>query len=147
MKKFRSRADGPVKVAFLNDEAASYIKPSWSSNEFPGLQTFKGPHMVVLMERAGAEPISGLKPMDVYGCDITEWLETHVRVKGGWRKSVIVEAFQLDKETNVTTMLGTSDVPEAVTTAPAGHWVVRNPRGEIYVNTPEQFSQQYVPVE
>lgn len=84
-----------------------------------GEQMFDGPHMAV--DGDTNEP---------YGCALEEFFTTHKPVKA--------------LETDIVTIVDGRE--ESRSTVPAGHWLIRNPKGEQYYNDPDTFRQRYIPV-
>lgn len=115
------------KQAVLTWDPADY-KLDW------GYQTFEGPHMIV----------DGDKKQP-YGCALEEFITTHKPVlaqRYRWYKTVEVLALQVEVETEIVTLVDGKE--EARSTIPAGHWVIRNPKGEQYYNDPETFARRYL---
>lgn len=115
------------KQAILTWGAADYTL-SW------GEQTFDGPHMIVDGDKESP-----------YGCALEEFFTTHKAVLGQenrWYKNVEVLAVQVTETTDIVTMVDGKE--EARSTVPAGHWVLRNPKGEQYYNDPDTFAQRYI---
>lgn len=117
------------KQAVLTWNPARY-KLSW------GEQMFDGPHMAV--DGDTNEP---------YGCALEEFFTTHKPVKAlenRYYKDVEVLAKQVTEETDIVTIVDGRE--ESRSTVPAGHWLIRNPKGEQYYNDPDTFRQRYIPV-
>ena len=115
------------KQAVLVWTPARYVL-SW------GVQEFEGPHMLV--DGDTAHP---------YGCALEEFFTTHKPVLSQpdrWYKNVEILALQLTETTEVVTLV--DGKVEARSTAPAGHWVIRNPKGEQYCTDPTTFAQRYL---
>ena len=115
------------KQAVLTWVPANYTL-SW------GKQNFDGPHMIVDGDTDAP-----------YGCALEEFFTTHKPVLGQenrWFKNVEVLAVKVEVETDIVTYVDGRE--EARSTVPAGHWVLRNPKGEQYYNDPETFSQRYL---
>ena len=126
-----------VKLCFLNPNPAEY-KLSW------GDQKFSGPHVVVVTEKPGAEGDGGLTPMEIYGCDPEIFRATYrpsPEIPNGWYKVVEVRAVQVDEPTEIVTVV--DGQVESRSLVPPGHWIVQNPSGEQYYNSPEVFSRNY----
>ncbi len=114
-----------TKTAVLRWAAAHYVV-SW------GTQDFAGPHM----------HIDGQ-----YGCALSEFFETHLPInelENTWFKATPVLAMQLTEDMNLedlTTKDGNKE--SSYDTIPAGTWIIRNPSGEQYTNTPVVFAAKY----
>ena len=124
---YRSR--GAPKHAVLRWEPRSYAL-SW------GTQEFDGPHMVVM------------GPDEEYGVDLETFFATHRPIadrKDHYVKQANVRARQASEETLIVTEVNGRKEMEA--TVPAGAWIIQNPAGEIYYNSPEEFEQRYERVE
>ena len=99
-----------------------------------GEQNFDGPHMIV----------DGDKEQP-YGCALEEFFTTHkpaIGQENRWFKNVSVLAKQVDVETDIVTMVDGRE--ESRSTIPAGHWIIRNPKGEQYYNDPQTFAERYL---
>jgi hypothetical protein len=121
---FRPREQTP-KHALVRWEPMEYTL-SW------GTQRFRGPHVVVF------------DPAGHYGVELQVFFATHRAVPhepNRYIKVVNVRAMCLFEETVVVTNVNGSIEMTAV--APAGAWVVRNPTGEQYVMSAEEFESRY----
>ncbi len=117
-----------AKHAVLVWEAADYVL-EW------GEQRFDGPHMRILEEQP-------------YGAALKEFFDTHVPVPeriDHYVKAGEVRAVRVTEESLLQTVV--DGRVEAVATVPAGAYVVRNPGGEMYYNSREEFERRYVPVD
>ncbi len=114
-------AKAKPKKAVLNWMGAIYIL-NW------GKQLFEGPHMVI---------------DNKYGCALEEFFTTHkpLAEKNTWRKCAHVRARQVEVDTDLVTMVRGRE--ESRSTVRAGGWIVQNPGGEQYYNTPEDFIERY----
>lgn len=133
-----SRPD-QVKICYLNPNPARY-QLSW------GEQAFDGPHVLIVVEPPSAEPgVHGMKPMEIYGCEIEAFHATHrpsPDIENGWYKAAQVRAKRVDEPTEIVTVI--DGRVESRSVVPPGHWIVQNPGGEQYYNTPEVFERNYV---
>lgn len=140
-KTYKPRS-GAIKIAVLCDEPATFEKPSWGAG---GKQSFPGAFMLVMIPRNKGVPDGyGNKPYDVYGADVARFMAEHDPVPGvenGYVKKVRVLAVLLTGDTEVLTMV--DGKLEASTTAPAGHYLVQQPKGEQQAIAPDQFAQLY----
>lgn len=127
-----------VKFCYLNPNPAQY-KLSW------GVQDFAEPHVVVVAQNPqGQKDDDGMLPMEIYGCDREVFHTTHLpspEVPNGWYKVVEVRAAQVVEPTEIVTVV--DDKVESRSVVPPGHWIVQNPGGEQYYNSPEIFSRNY----
>ncbi len=114
-----------AKHAVLVWEGADYVL-TW------GEQHFDGPHMRIL----GDEP---------YGAALKEFFATQAAVPDKvdhYVKTVEIEAVQVIEEAVLQTIV--DGRVEAEAAVPAGAYVIRNPGGEIYYNSREEFERRYV---
>jgi hypothetical protein len=125
---YRPRHAEP-KHAFLRWRPASY-ELEW------GKQEFDGPHMVI--EDKGIE----------YGSELNAFFSTHAPIperEDHYRKVACVRAARVDRDTDLVTVVDGRE--EATATVKAGGFIVQNPGGEQYYNTPEEFERRYEPAE
>lgn len=136
---YLSRPDN-VKTCYLNPNPAEY-RLSW------GTQSFDGPHVLIVVAPPGGEKDDrDLASMEIYGCDMETFHATHLpvpKVENGWYKVAKVRATQVDEPTEIVTVVHGEVESKAV--VPPGHWIVQNPTGEQYYNSPEIFARNYVP--
>lgn len=129
-----------VKLCFYNPNPARYVL-AW------GVQEFDGPHITIVTSSAkAAESRHGMPCMEVYGCEVATFRETHLRVPGvehGWYKAVPVRARKATEETEIVTVV--DGRVESRSKVPAGYWIIENPGGEQYYNSPEEFARNYRP--
>lgn len=112
------------KHAVLVWDAANYTL-DWGS------QTFDGPHMFIDGE---------------YGVALKEFFNSHKpsTVRNSWTKISDVRAYKATEETEIVTVIDGG--VEAKSTVPVGGWILQNPGGEVYYNTPTEFEKRYQPV-
>jgi len=112
------------KTAVLTWDAARY-ELSW------GVQTFDGAHMVI-----GSGD-------DAYGCELEAFFTTHAPLaeENTWKKVAKIRARRVEVDTDLVTVV--KGVDESTSTVLAGGWIVQNPGGEQYYNTPEEFVKRY----
>lgn len=122
-RRYRSKADGPIKTAVLVEEPATY-ETSW------GVQEMHGPHYRI-----------NLGDEAPYGSEKSRFEAEHVEVDGGYRKSAVIDAYQVTETTPVTTYLDGKIETENV--AEPGDWIVRQPQGEVMVVSTEKFGRLY----
>lgn len=136
-KLYTSRPD-KIKTCYLNPNPAKY-QLSW------GDQTFDGPHVLVVVESAVSETDGhGMKPMEIYGCEIDTFHATHLPsldAENSWYKAARVRAMQVEQPTEIVTVV--DGRIESRSVVPPGHWIVQNPGGEQYYNSPEVFERTY----
>ncbi len=121
----RYRPQPQEKHATVRWEPASY-QLSW------GDQEFDGPHVQV-HDSGGA-----------YGVDLRVFFKTHEPVKGKadhYVKTGFVRAVQVNEPTEIHTMV--DGRLEGTATVEPGGWVIQNPDGELYYNTPGEFQKRY----
>ncbi|NND64965.1 MAG: hypothetical protein HKM24_03275 [Gammaproteobacteria bacterium] len=103
-----------------------------------GEQVFRGPYFINISDND-----------NVYGIAAAEFYATHESIgprRGGYtlraRKSANVEAYQLDEagEIETTTVNGNK---ELVNVGAVGMWFVRQPGGDSYVMSDDQFQARY----
>ena len=83
-----------------------------------------------------------------YGVDLAVFFSTHRPVPARvdhYVKAVKIRATRLHEETLLETVV--DGRVEVRATAPKGSWVIQNPSGEFYYNTPEEFQARYRSVE
>lgn len=100
-----------------------------------GEQSFDGPHMVVI-DPDGSE----------YGVELKAFFHTYVPVperEHHYVKVAPVRAMRVSADTEIETIL--DGRVEARSTVKAGGYIVQNPNGEQYYNTPEEFERRYEP--
>ena len=100
-----------------------------------GDQHFDGPHMRIL----GEEP---------YGTALQEFFSTHLPVPervDHYVKNVVIQAVQVTEEVLLETVVGGR--LEGTSKVPPGAYILRNPGGELYYNSREEFERRYVPVD
>lgn len=167
--KFRARPNGPIKLAFTNDEPTIFFKAAWGNGVLPGFQGFgvlreegekNDPfrkvvgidpafttYLTIVMPHAdGRTDTDGAPIMDIYGADKATFLNEHVAVEGvpnGYRAAKKILAVRLTEETEVKTRLKSGAYDEATTVARAGNWLWQQPNGEQQVGTDEQFNSLY----
>ncbi len=121
-----------------NSEYAKHAVLIWEGADYSlawGEQHFDGPHMRVLESQP-------------YGAALEEFFATHTPLADKvdhYVKAVEVEAVQIEEETALQTVV--DGKVEAEATVPAGAYVIRNPGGEMYYNSREEFERRYVPVD
>jgi hypothetical protein len=127
-RRYRSRP-GVSKFAIPVWHGAQY-RLAW------GVETFAGPHMKV---RSG----------DCwYGVELATFFRTHkgVPIHGHvYVKSVEVDASRTTVPFTLTTLV--REQMEMVAQVPVGAFIVRNPDGEEYAMSAEDFLLRYVPVD
>lgn len=123
-KRYRARPGKP-KRAVLVWPAASYAL-SW------GAQRFDGPHMRV---GDGSE---------AYGVELRAFFTTHRPLPAQpdhYVKDAVVRGLRVTEDTDLVTVV--EGRQEGTSTVKAGGWIVQNPGGEQYYNTPEDFESKY----
>ena len=122
-------AKAKPKFAILSWQGADY-KLSW------GKQSFDGPHMVI-----GAE--GGGLGLGEYGCELEAFFTTHEPLAdvNWWRKCARVRAHKVKVDTDLVTVVKGQE--ESRSTVLAGGWIIQNPGGEQYYNTPNEFVERY----
>jgi hypothetical protein len=123
-RRYRARPGAP-KRAVLCWQPASY-ELTW------GKQRFDGPHM-----RIG-------EGATAYGVELRAFFTTHRAVAeqpDHYIKDAVVRARQVTEDTELVTVIDGRE--EARSTVKAGGWIVQNPGGEQYYNTPEEFQSKY----
>src|SRR5689334_22093757 len=126
-KLYRS-VPGEPKHAVLCWQPATY-RLSW------GTQQFDGPHMRI--EADGHR----------YGAELAAFFTTYRPVPekpDHYVKVATVRALQVTEDTEMITIVNGRE--EARSTVKAGGWIVQNPGGEQYYNTPEDFALRYEPI-
>jgi hypothetical protein len=101
-----------------------------------GDQSFSGPH--VRVGQGG----------DAYGVDMTVFFATHEAVAGKpdhYIKTAPVRAVRVQDPTQIETRV--RQKLEMKATIQPGGWLIQNPDGELYYNTPEEFERRYEPME
>lgn len=127
-RRYRSRP-GVFKFAVLE----------WQATQYPlagGVETLTGPHMKV---RNGD---------GWYGVALARFFRTHkgVSIHGhAYVKSVEVDAVRTTAPVTLTTLV--DGKVEMVAQVPAGAFIVRNPDGEEYAMSAEDFLLRYVPID
>jgi hypothetical protein len=127
-KQYRT-VPGLPKHAVLCWQPATYTL-SW------GTQQFDGPHMVVDADDHR------------YGVDLRAFFTTHKPVADQpdhYVKDAVVRALQVSEDTDLITEVDGRH--EMRSTVKAGGWIVQNPGGEQYYNTPEDFQHRYQPLD
>lgn len=133
-------SDNPVWSNELNETNSQEFIPkakaksavlSWQGADYSlewGKQHFDGPHMVIDGE---------------YGCELEAFFTTHEPLtdENTWRKSARVRARKVEVNTDLVTMVKGEE--ESRSTILAGGWIIQNPGGEQYYNTPEAFVERY----
>lgn len=100
-----------------------------------GEQSFDGPHMAVT-DLDGSE----------YGVELKAFFTTYVPVpdhEHHYVKVATVRALRVSEDTEIETVI--DGRVEARSTVKAGGYIVQNPNGEQYYNTPEEFERRYEP--
>jgi len=116
------------KRAVLCWEPATYTL-SW------GTEQFDGPHMRI---DNGDQP---------YGSELRAFFNTHKPLPDKpdhYVKDAIIRALQVSEDTDIVTVVDGRE--EMSATVKAGGWIVQNPGGEQYYNTPEEFQKRYQPL-
>lgn len=130
-----------VKLCFYNPNPARYTL-SW------GVQEFDGPHVTIVTTTPNAtEGAQAMPSMEVYGCEVETFRDTHVRApekEHGWYKAAPVRARKAQEETEIVTVV--DGKVEGRSKVPAGYWIIENPGGEQYYNSPEEFARNYMPM-
>jgi hypothetical protein len=114
-----------VKHALLRWQPAQY-KLEW------GEQAFDGPHMVIDPDGAA------------YGVELKAFFETYRPVperEHHYVKVALVRAMRVTRDTDIETIV--DGQVEARSTIKAGGYIIQNPGGEQYYNTPEEFERRY----
>jgi hypothetical protein len=85
-----------------------------------------------------------LEPDQKYGVELEVFFTTHQPIPDHpdhYVKSVKVRATQVTSETRIVTTTGDRQEMESI--VPAGAWIIQNPAGELYYNSPEEFGERY----
>jgi hypothetical protein len=123
-KRYQTRPGLP-KRAVLCWEPATYTL-AW------GTQQFDEPHMRV---ESDAQP---------YGVELRAFFSTHRTIRDRpdhYVKDAVVRALRVDEDTDIVTIV--NGRVEATATIKAGGYIVQNPGGEQYYNTPEELERNY----
>lgn len=115
-------------------------------------------HAVLVWEPATYELTWGIESFDEphmridagdgkhYGAELRAFFDTHRPLpeqRDHYVKDAVVRALQVSEDMDIVTEV--NGKPEMVGTVKAGGWIIQNPAGEQYYNTPEEFQRRYEP--
>lgn len=126
-KRYRPRPEAP-KRAVLCWEPASYELAS-------GTQRFEGPHMRI-------DAVDG-----PCGAELRTFFDTYRALPDRpdhYVQDAIVRALRVREELDIVTIVNGRE--EARATVKPGGFIVQNPGGAQYYNTPDEFQRRYEPV-